>query len=662
VSRPRRPPLPSPRAASAGIFERPGWLIAVGLVVATLAVYAQAVGFEFMGLDDAAYVKSNPSVLSGPTLGGIVWAFSTTYQANWHPLTWISLMLDAEVGGKAPWIYHLTNVLLHLANTLLLFHVLARMTAAPWRSAFVAALFAVHPLHVESVAWITERKDVLSTLFWLLAMLAYLRYVERPGAGRYVLVPLAMAAGLLAKSMLVTLPLVLLILDGWPLRRLPAGAVSFRGARKGAWWPLLREKVPLLALSAISSAVTVYAQAVGGALGGTETFPMGRRLANAVIACGAYIGKMFWPTKLAVPYPLIPGAETPGRILAAAAVLVGVSALALGTARRRPYLAAGWLWYLVTLVPVIGVVQVGVQSMADRYTYIPLIGLFVMIAWGVPDLLGGASAASAGRRRVLAGAAGAALLVLGGCAFAQARLWRTTSDLFTHVVSVTEQNATAHNVLGLDLYDKGRTEDAIDHYREAIRIAPGFDLAYANLGAALSRIGKNEEAIAAYREAIRLRLAFPELRTSVAGLLLKEGKTDEAVAELTRAMGDTPGDVSLRKALGSLLAREGRSEDAMAEFRSVLKELPDDAEALTNLGTLLMKQGNLDEAKERLTAALGVEPDNVPAHKNLGVILARQGRFEEAIGHFTLALRIRPEDEGTQKNLERAKSLLAGAR
>jgi Flp pilus assembly protein TadD len=427
-------------------------------------------------------------------------------------------------------------------------------------------------------------------------------------------------------------------------------------------WRLVREKVPLLALSLISSVVTVYAQAAGGALGGTETFPIGRRLANAVISYGAYIAKMFWPTKLAVPYPLIPGAETPGRILASAVLLVGVGALAVRTARRRPYLAVGWLWYLVTLVPVIGLVQVGIQSMADRYTYVPLIGPFVMVAWGISDLLRGTAPAPARRRAVLAGAAGAAVLALMGCAYVQAGRWRTTSELFTHVLSVTEQNATAHNVLGLDLYEKGHPEDAIAQYREAIRIAPGFDLAYANLGAALSRIGKTDEAIAAYREAFRLRLAFPELRTTVAGLLMKEGRVDEAVAELTKAMGDAPGDVALRKALGSLLAGQGRSDDAMIEFRAVLKEKPDDAEALANLGTLLMKQGNLDEAGALFTEALRAEPDNVPAHKNLGVVLARQGNFEAAIGHFTEALRIRPEDEGIQKNLDRAKALAAGGR
>ncbi len=641
---------------------RLSWLLALALAVATLVVYARVVGFEFIGLDDASYVASNPFVLSGLTRDGIAWAFTTTYQANWHPLTWISLMIDADLGGKGPWLFHLTNVLLHLANTLLLFHVLLGMTSAPWRSAFVAALFAVHPLHVESVAWITERKDVLSTLFWLLAMLAYVRYVERPGTRRYVLVAAAMALGLLAKSMLVTLPLVLLLLDWWPLRRFPAGSVPGRGAPKGGAWGPIREKAPLVALSLISSVVTVYAQSAGGALGGREAFPLGRRLANAVISYGAYIGKMFWPTKLAVPYPLIPGAATPGRLLAAAVLLVAVSALAYRAARRRPYLAVGWLWYLVTLVPVIGLVQVGIQSMADRYTYVPLIGPFVMVAWGLPDALQGIVRSRVRRRAILAGAGGVAVLALMGCAYVQAGRWRNTSELFTHVVSVTELNATAHNALGLDLYEKGRPEDAIAHYREAIRIAPGFDLAYANLGAALSRTGKTDEAIAAYREAFRLRLESPGLRRTVAGLLMTEGRVDEAVAEITKAMGDAPGDVSLRKALGSILARQGRNPEAMAEFRAVLREKPDDAEALGNLGTLLMKQGNLEEASARFAEALRIEPDNVPAHKNLGVILARQGNYGAAIAHFTDALRVRPEDEGIRKNLDRAKDLAAGGR
>ncbi|MBZ5637319.1 MAG: tetratricopeptide repeat protein [Acidobacteriia bacterium] len=650
---------PAERDASRTAGSRNG-LIALALAAATLLVYARAVGFDFVGLDDAAYASRNPFVLGGPTRTGIAWAFTTTYQANWHPLTWISLMIDAALGGKAPWLFHLTNVVLHLANTLLLFHVLFRMTGLPWRSAFVAALFAVHPLHVESVAWITERKDVLSTLFWLLAMLAYLRHVERPTRPRYLLVPAAMALGLLAKPMLVTLPLVLLLLDVWPLRRFPSAAGP--GDSRGRTYRLVLEKAPLFALSLVSSVVTIYAQKKGGAFGGLEAFPLGRRLANAVIAYGTYVGKMLWPTKLAVPYPLIPGAQTPGRVLASAVLLVAISVLAIRGLKRRPYLAVGWLWYLVTLLPVIGLFQVGIQSMADRYTYVPLVGLFVMVAWGVPDLLRGTGLAPAARPAILGGAAGLAVLALTGCAYVQAGRWRNTSELFAHVLRVTEQNATAHNALGLDLYESGRPDDAIAHYREAIRIAPGFDLAYANLGAALSRIGKTDEAIAAYRQAFRLRLESPGMRTTVAGLLMTQGRDDEAAAEITRAMGDAPGDVSLRKALGSILARQGKSPEAMAEFEAVLRETPEDAEALASLGTLLMKQGDLAGASARFAEALSVEPDNVPAHKNLGVILARQGRYGEAVAQFTEALRVRPEDDGVRRNLEHAKALAAGGR
>ena len=356
--------------------RKPLLLATGGLVLAVVLVYFQATGFSFVKVDDTTYVTGNPHVLGGLTWSGARWALVTFEASNWHPLTWISLMADAEIGGAGPRSYHVTNVLLHLASTLLLFHVLARATRSVWRSALVAALFAVHPLHVESVAWVAERKDVLSTFLGFLTIAAYLRYAGKPTPGRYAAVAATLALGLLAKPMLVTLPLVLLLLDYWPLGRITLPLRAGEGARR----PLL-EKVPLLALSAGSSAVTLAAQSSASATLGAV--PLTTRLGNAAIACATYLGKAVWPVGLSIHYPYVQPVPA-ARVALSLAVLAAVTWLVARGASRRPYLVTGWLWYLVTLVPVIGFVQVGEQSMADRYTYVPLVGIFVMVAWSLP--------------------------------------------------------------------------------------------------------------------------------------------------------------------------------------------------------------------------------------------------------------------------------------
>jgi tetratricopeptide (TPR) repeat protein len=466
--------------------------IRAGLVLLVAVVFGQTVRFEFVALDDPGYVAENEQVLSGLTLEGLRWAATTTAMGNWHPLTWLSLMLDAEIGGPAPAIFHLTNVLLHAANTLLLFGLLERATGDRWPSVFVAALFAVHPLHVESVAWVAERKDVLSTLFWLLATLAYVRWVERPSAGRYALVLAALAAGLAAKPMLVTLPITLLLLDAWPLASSPGRTLRRRAA----------EKLPLFVLSAAAAALALWAQARTGAVAPVEAYPLGTRVANAVVASVRYACDLFWPAGLAVPYPYDAAGLTPLRVGASAALLAAVTALALTQARRRPYLLVGWLWYLVTLAPVIGLVQVGEQGRADRYTYVPLIGLFVMIAWSTSDSPLARHALAV--RRVLAAAGAAAVALLAALAWVQTSHWRNSETLFTHALRVTEDNKTAHQALGLVLHRRGALEEAMAHYREALRISPTSVESHRNLAAALGEAGRHAEALEHHRAAVRL--------------------------------------------------------------------------------------------------------------------------------------------------------------
>lgn len=460
-------------------------LIHLALALATLAAYWQVHNFDFSAYDDGTYVTHNENVQAGFTRDSIIWAFTTGHAANWHPLTWLSLMLDCQLFGLNPGWLHLTNVLLHIANTLLLFAVLKLMTGSVWRSTFVAATFALHPLHVESVAWITERKDVLSTLFWILTMGAYLRYVKRPCISRYLLALLTFALGLMAKPMLVTLPFVLLLLDYWPLDRLQKSSIikdTDQQTQKFIIPPfqwrvvyrLIREKVPFLILSVASSAVTFFVQQNAGAVSPLEHLPLCMRIPNVFLSYVKYIGKMIWPSRLAIFYPF-PGSGVPvWQAMIAALFLVSISILVILLARRHKYLLVGWLWYLGTLVPVIGLVQVGGQAMADRYTYVPLMGLFIIIAWGVPDLL------TKWRHRKMAFfiLALVVILVLSICTHFQVRHWRDGVTNYKRVIAVwpdgvaLDTKAKVHTNLGLAFSTLGKFEQALMHHKEALNISP----------------------------------------------------------------------------------------------------------------------------------------------------------------------------------------------
>ena len=599
-------------------------LVCVLLLLVTLAVFWQVGEHDFVSFDDYEYITNNHHVQTGVTLDGIVWAFTTSRAANWHPLTWLSHMVDCQLFGLDPKGHHLTNVLLHLANTLLCFLVLTRMTGAIWRSGFVAALFALHPLHAESVAWVAERKDVLSTLFWMLTLWAYTFYVERPEWKRYLVVLLTFALGLMAKPMLVTLPLVLVLLDYWPLGRFQgyrfgAPTLSVRAPINNKNWRsrailLVLEKSPLFALAAISSVVTLLVQQAGGAVKSFVAFSPTVRLANAIVSYLIYIVKTILPYHLAPFYPH-PGNSLPmWQVAGSLLLLVCISVLLVRQAKKFPYLFVGWLWYLVTLLPVIGLVQVGEQALADRYTYVPLIGLFIMIAWGISQL-----ASNWPYRRIAFVLAATVMLpALVVCTSKQLSHWSNTVTLFEHTVRVTADNYFAHTQLGVAFAACGELDTAISHYSKALQIRPDYAMAHNNLGLALEGKGRIHEATRSYSKALQIK---PDL-------------------------------AGAHSNLGNALAQQGRIDEAILHFSKALQLKPDSAELHYNMGNTLARQGEMEQAIVLLSRAVQLEPDFAEAYNNLGAVLSYQGKYQEAIAYFTEALRIKPDYLEARNNLE----------
>jgi Flp pilus assembly protein TadD len=633
------------------------------LVVATVLVFWPVLHSEFINLDDGVYVIDNLIVQRGLTLENVIWAFSDTSAGFYHPLTWLSHMLDCQLFGLNPGAHHLTNLLFHLANTLLLFWVLTRMTGRPGASTFIAALFALHPLHVESVAWVSERKDVLSTFFWILTMALYLRYVEQPGIHRYLLVLLSFTLGLMSKAMLVTLPFVLLLLDYWPL-----GRFLFKQDSKSSLLPgpgiahhqglslfhLVREKIPLWILSATWCALTFFAEKSLGAIGDLEDIPLGIRLANAISSYGLYLERMIWPRNLAVYYPF-PDMIPIGPVIMGGLLLVGLSCIVIRYALSRPYLFVGWFWYLGTLVPVIGLVPVGSHALADRYTYIPLIGPFIMIALGGSDFLMGWRH----RKNVLAVSAGLALSFLGVTTRQQVALWHNSITLFDHTLSVTTGNLVIHNNLGCVLKRQGKFQEAAAHYTKALQINPNYAEPYNNLGTVLDQQGKTQEAAAHYTKALQIKPDYAEPHINLGIILIQQGKIQEAAAHFTKALQIKPNNARAYNNMGTLLDQQGKTQEAAAHFTKALQINPNYAEPHIHLGIILARQGKIQEAMAHYTKALQINPDYAEPHNNLGIILARQGKIQEAAAHFTKALQIKPDYAEARNNL---KKLLAQRR
>ncbi len=544
--------------------------IALGLAGLVAIVFGAVGGFAFVNLDDQAYVYENPFVRRGLGWGSIAAAFSVFRAGNWHPVTWISHMVDVQLFGLDPGWHHLVSVALHALNAILLFAFLRRTTGATWRSAVVAALFAVHPLHVESVAWVAERKDVLSTLFLLLTLLAYVAYARRPRLGSYAGVAGLFALGLMAKPMLVTLPFVLLLVDFWPLgrwRAAPAGGIA--PARPAA---LVLEKIPLVAVSIAASAVAWLAQSAGGADVALSRVPLGARVANALVSYVTYLAQTVWPFRLAefYPHPFLFGGLPGWKIAGAAIALAAVTVLAVRERARRPYLAFGWFWYLGTLVPVIGLVQVGLQAFADRYTYVPLVGVFVAIVWSGAEVIERLSP----RRAVVGSAVAVVIVALAGIARAQVATWQESITLHRHALDVTDRNWKAWVGLGDALSEAGRPQEALAAYEEGIRLMPAYVDAWNGVGAAYGRLGQHERAIAPLEQAVRMKPDYGEAWYN----------------------------------LGTAYGNLGRHEQAARCFRRAVRANPDDARAWGNLGIASVALGDRRTAVESLERLRRLDP------------------------------------------------------
>jgi len=672
-------------------------LIYAALAVLTLAVFWQVKDHEFLTFDDDVYVTENKHVQEGLTPAGIVWAFTTMDAEFWHPLTWLSLMLDAQIYGPKAGGFHVSSLMLHILSTLLLFWLFHRMTGAVWRAAFVAVLFGVHPLHVESVAWIAERKDMASGFLWMLTLCLYVFYTEKPNRKRYLAAWICFACALMSKSMVVTLPVILILLDYWPLGRLqkkksgllrpqknPEGKISGRkavlpstvpvtaaGAKEPSLWIIpfwqIKEKAPFFLLSFIFVGLTLYAQDVLT----LDSWPPGSRIANAFVSYAQYAAHVFCPLGLAVFYPFVISLPV-WKIILGAVFFFSVTVAAIIGYRRFPQLLVGWLWYVVVLAPVIGIIQVGKHSWADRYSYLSSIGITIMMAWGIPVLFKNETV----RKKILLPAGAAFVVVMAFLAWRQVGFWQNSIALYERALKVTENNALAHYNLASTLVDYGRTEEAKPHFREAIRIRPNAYEARVNLGVALATEGNYEEAIRLYREAIEIQpddevtlcnlgsaysdtgrekeaeeaylksLAinpdYADAHCNYAHLLKKQGKIDEALKRYRRALELNPGHVEAHQALGEYFADRNQSEQAIAHYLIVVKSKPADFRVLNNLAVNLDKQERYSEAIDYYRRALEVQSANPGLHYNLAVALLRQNDIATARFHLTRAIEIQP--------------------
>lgn len=629
-------------------------VVSVLLLITVCIAYWQVANCDFVTFDDDAYVYENHRVQGGLTFANVVWAFTTFEVSNWHPVTWLSYMLDYQLFGLSPQAFHLINLFFHIINTILLLYILHRMTHAFWPSAFVAALFALHPLHVESVAWIAERKDVLSVFFGLLTIGAYDFYVKRPGIGRYLWVFIFFVLGLMSKPMIVMLPFILLLLDYWPLCRLRIGksensAVKEmlqtknskkpkQNSKKSAGnsipslvknfisrqWPLLRlliwEKIPLFAAAGIAGLLTMAAQQKAGAIGLIETFPLLARIENAFVAYILYIGKMFWPQNLVAFYSH-PGTYPFWQYIGSALILILVTVAAVRFRKKYPYLIVGWLWYLISLLPVIGIVQAGGQSIADRYTYLPLIGLFIMITWLVGDIL---PAAQFKRPIIIA----SSLSILLACLIqtrSQVLYWKNSVTLFQHVFDVTGSNGATNYLLGNAYAKQGRCSDALRYLTVSVRQNPGFSDSLKSLLTCLDNPGQVTASTIRNNQTSE-QYGNRAYQYNIAGFgLLVQKRTAEAIPCFRKALELQPDFAEAQYNLGNVMAMSGMIDTAAGHYRKALKIMPNYAEAHNNLGSILYKQGKINEAIEHFSAALRLKPGYADAQKNLQIALKNKG-------------------------------------
>lgn len=591
-------------------------LVCLVLLLATVAVFYQVCTYDFINYDDPTYVYRNPNIRAGIALKAVKWAFTTGHAANWHPLTWLSLMLDWQLFGSNPAGYHAVNLVFHIANTLLLFMVLKQMTDAFWPSAFVAALFALHPLHVESVAWVSERKDVLSAFFWILTMWAYVRFVKHPKITDYLLVIIFFALGLLSKPMIITLPFVLLLLDYWPLERF----ITRRSLPH-----LLIEKIPLFAMVFASSIVTFIVQQKGGAIRREVSYGFLIRLANASVSYLWYIIKMVWPARLAFFYPHPRQSVSILYAVISAGILLVVTVTVLKFAKNHRYIITGWFWYLGTLVPVIGLVQVGHQAAADRYSYITLTGLFIIIAWGLPALL--AKWPYRRRRMVLWTASLIVLSALAVCTYLQQRYWKDSITLCERALKVTDDNYQAHFCMMEMLLEQGRVEEAIRHSAEAVRIKPDYVEALNALGLSYYCAGKIDEAVGWYRKTLEVDPCAIEAYLNLGTALAAKGEFDEAILFYNKALQIAPDFIDIHISLGRALLDGGRFTQAEEKYKEILNIQPQNAVVHNDLGVALFRQGKCDEAITHFNQAVLIDPGYLTARDNLNMALAERQKL-----------------------------------
>jgi tetratricopeptide (TPR) repeat protein len=629
-------------------------LICLGLALAVFAVFSQVLTCDFVNYDDLGYITQNQNVQHGINLETLKWALTAGHSSNWHPLTWISHMLDVQIFGLKPMGHHLTNLLFHAANSVLMFLLLRRMTGAMWPSAFVAAMFALHPLRVESVAWVSERKDVLSTFFWILTVGAYTRYVQTPSQRTkwFTLSLIAYALGLMSKPMVVTLPFVLILLDIWPLRRFTISDLRFAKPFRKA----LLDKVPFFLLALISSVVTFIVQRQGGAVSSLTSLTVAQRIENMFVAYVLYICKTFWPTKLSILYPH-PGQWPWWEIIVCLLALITVTVIAIRLFRTRPYLAVGWFWFLGMLIPVIGLVQVGIQCMADRYTYVPIVGLFIAATWAAIEFVRA--------RGILITISAVAITTCCVMTPIQVSYWKDSEQLFLHAVAVTDKNYLAYNNLGYYLSNKGQPERAMEFYKKSLEIKPTYEDAHNNLGYCLAGQGKYWEAIEEYKKALGINRHLTEAHNNLGNALSNVNETDAAIHEYRIAIEESPTHSDAHNNLGIALAMKGQFDEAIEHFQLAVKYKDNYASAHSNLGNAyavqgndLLTKGNTNAAEARFDQAIAeykecmrINPQDPQAHNNLGNVLAQRNKTDEAIAEYRKAIEIKNENPEAHFNL-----------
>lgn len=650
------PPLSARQSRRAKTQAR--WICFV-LAILVFVPYAQVAWFEFLLCDDNDYITTVAPVKAGLTWEGVKWAFNAPHASNWHPITWLSHMLDCELFGLNPGPHHLVSVVFHMASAVILFLTVRMMTGSMWRSAAVAALFALHPLRAESVAWVAERKDVLSGFFWMLTLLSYAWYARRPGIWRYLTVFLNLALGLLCKSMAVTMPFLLLLLDVWPLRRAVFPGVGKIGLRRAipcpsqSWGRLILEKLPLLALAIYISREAVKAQGGYGSITGTDELTLSMRAANALVTYAAYLWDMVCPINLGLFYPhpasvsqsLIEDLYMPAVV--AGVILIGITVVVIWQRKTRPWLLIGWLWYLGTLVPVIGIVQIGAQSRADRYTYLTMIGIAIAIVWSVGEIVVRRQVARSVVRWVAAGL-GVACIVL---TWMQVSYWRTDFTLFERSIAVIPKNYFAYNQLGAAYCEKRDPQKAEFNFAKSLEFNPDYDFGNNNLGVSLMERGALDDARKAFEHAVKVNAQFVAPLRNLALLLAATGHPAEAAAYCERVVTLQPGNASAQAQLASIYEQLGRFEEAEKRFQYSLSLDPFDTRATRFFGIFYANRGRLSDAAKWLNQTVQLDPNDADAWNALGVVLAQQGDKAKGIACLERALMISPQHPQARGNL-----------